>query len=97
MWLDKMKLMLNINTNEKDDLLTLLLDQATETAISYTHNDDIVSLSPVILKMAIFDYNRLGTEGLASEGYSGVSFSYLEDYPETILRALRSKRRIITL
>ena len=95
--LEKLKLMLNISTSEKDDLLTLLLDQAAETAINYTHNNDIDSLTPTILKMAVFDYNRLGTEGLDSEGYSGVSFNYADDYPETILRALRSKRRIITL
>lgn len=97
MLLDKIKLMLNISTDEKDDLLTLLLDQATEMAISYTHNDSVVELQPVILKMAMFDYNRLGTEGLQSEGYSGVSFNYADDYPESILRSLRSKRRIITL
>lgn len=98
MLLDKLKMLLpNVSGNDKDDLLTLLLDQATETAMSYTHSDDIVSLTPDILKMAVYDYNRLGTEGLQSEGYSGVSFSYLEDYPENILRSLRSKRRIITL
>lgn len=97
MLLDKLKLMLNISTDEKNDLLTLLLDQAIETAITYTHNEDMGMLAPVILKMAVFDYNRLGTEGLQSEGYSGVSWSYLEDYPESILRSLRSKRRIITL
>lgn len=98
MLLEKLKMLLpNVSGNDKDDLLTLLLDQATETAMNYTHSDDIVGLTPIILKMAVFDYNRLGTEGLASEGYSGVSFSYLDDYPETILRALRSKRRIITL
>ena len=95
--LEKLKLLLNVSGNEKDDLLTLLIEQATETAINYTHNDDMDSLFPVILKMAVFDYNRLGTEGLNSEGYSGVSFSYMEDYPENILRSLRSKRRIITL
>ena len=95
--LEKLKMLLRIDNNEKDDLLTLLLDQATETAMAYTHSSDFVGLSPIILKMAVFDYNRLGTEGLQSEGYSGVSFSYLDDYPETILRLLRSKRRIITL
>lgn len=97
MQLDKMKMMLGITNNDKNDLLTLLLDQATETAITYTHNENVCELQPVILKMAIFDYNRLGTEGLSSEGYSGVSFSYVDDYPETILRSLRSKRRIITI
>lgn len=95
--LEKLKLLLSIEGDEKDDLLTLIIDQAIEYATNYTHNNDIHTLVPVILKMAVFDYNRLGTEGLESEGYSGVSFSYSDDYPEYILRSLRSKRRIKTL
>ena len=35
MLLDKVKLMLGINNNEKDDLLTLLIEQATEEAVAY--------------------------------------------------------------
>lgn len=97
MLLEKLKILLSIEGDEKDDLLTLIIDQATEFATNYTHSEDLVSLCPVILKMAVFDYNRLGTEGLNSEGYSGVSFNYADDYPEYILRLLRSKRRIITL
>lgn len=95
--LEKMKLLLNITDDEKDELLTLLIDQATEYAINYTHNEDITVLAPIILKLAIYDYNRTTTLGLDSEGYSGVSFSYSADYPEDILRILRTKRRIITL
>lgn len=97
MLLEKLKILLSIEGDEKDDLLTLIIDQAVEFATNYTHSDNIKELSPVILKMAVFDYNRLGTEGLESEGYSGVSFNYADDYPEYILRSLRSKRRIITL
>lgn len=94
--LEQLKLMIpDINGNEKDELLTLLIDQATETAIEYTHNENVDELKTIILKMAVFDYNRMGTEGLESEGYSGVNFSYLNDYPEYILRSLRKKRRII--
>lgn len=95
--LEKLKLLLSIEGDEKDDLLTLIIDQAIGYATNYTHNNDIYILTPVILKMAVFDYNRLGTEGLESEGYSGVSFNYADDYPEYILRSLRSKRRIKTL
>lgn len=95
--LDKLKLYLQIDTNDKDDLLTLIIDQAIEFATNYTHSNDLSTLSPVILKMCVFDYNRIGTEGLNSESYSGVSFNYADDYPEYILRSLRSKRRIITL
>ena len=95
--LDKLKLYLNIDTDDKDDLLTLIIDQAIEFATNYTHSNNLTSLYPLILKMCVFDYNRIGTEGLNSESYSGVSFNYANDYPEYILRSLRSKRRIITL
>lgn len=95
--LEKLRILLSIEGTEKDDLLTLIIDQAIEYATNYTHSNDINTLTPVILKMAVFDYNRLGTEGLESEGYSGVSFNYADDYPEYILRSLRSKRRIKTL
>ena len=47
--------------------------------------------------MVAYNYNRLGTEGLDSEGYSGVSFNYSADYPEPIIRALKAKRKLITL
>lgn len=92
--LEKLKMLLGISGTDKDDLLTLLIDQATENAVEYTHAD-IASLQSVIIKMAIYDYNRLDNIGLDSEAYSGVSFNYSNDYPEDILRLLRKKRRII--
>ena len=42
--------------------------------------------------MVVFLYNRLGTEGLNSESYSGVSYNYSSDYPEYILSALESAK-----
>lgn len=95
--LQKVKLLLNISNNEKDDLLTLLIEQAIDEAMTYTHSDCIEELSATIIKMVVYNYNRIGSEGVDSEGYSGVSYSYSADYPETILRALKSKRKIITL
>lgn len=101
MLLDKVKLMLGINNNEKDDLLTLLIEQATEEAVAYTHlpksEETLIELNSVINRMVVYNYNRLGTEGVDSEGFSGVSYSYSADYPEAILRILKSKRKIITL
>lgn len=44
--------------------------------------------------MAVVKLNRSGTEGLASQSYSGVSESYLDGYPEDIQMILRGKRRI---
>lgn len=93
--LEKLKMLLKISGTDKDDLLTLILDQATETAIEYTHCKDAMALQPTIIKMAVYDYNRLDNIGLDSEGYSGVNFNYSADYPESILRMLRKQRRVI--
>ena len=95
--LDKLKLILGIKDDTKDDLLTLLIEQAIEEALNYTHQDSIDNLSSTIISMVVYKYNRLGTEGLDSEGYSGVSFWYSTDYPESIMRALKSQRKLITI
>lgn len=95
--LDKLKLILGIKDDTKDDLLTLLIEQAIEEALNYTHQDSIENLSSTIISMVVYKYNRLGTEGLDSEGYSGVSFGYSTDYPESIMRALKSQRKLITI
>lgn len=93
--LDKIKLLLNITDETKDDLLTILIETAKNEALAYTHRQSIQGLETAIIQMVIFKYNRLGTEGLDSEGYSGVSFNYAADYPESIIRSLKAKRKLI--
>lgn len=95
--LEDIKLLLGITSTDKDELLELLINQAENDAMVFTKRDDVSMLESTINQMVIYNYNRLGTEGLDSEGYSGVSFSYSADYPESILRSLRAKRKIITL
>ena len=95
--LEKVKLLLGITDNSKDDLLTFLIEQAIEEVMAYTHLDCVDELNTTIVKIVVYNYNRLGTEGLSSEGYSGVSFNYTEDYPAPIVRALKAKRKLITL
>ena len=93
--LNRIKTLLSIADNSKDELLTTLIDQAISQFISYTNNPDkVCMLDSLIAEMVVYMYNRLGTEGLASEGYSGVSFNYLTDYPETILRAMRAYKKV---
>lgn len=45
------------------------VDTTTDTSTTGTET------STIILRMCVYNYNRLGTEGLDSEGYSGVSFA----------------------
>lgn len=95
--LNKVKLLLGLTDETKDDLLTILIEQAIDEALTYTHQDCVDELNTAIIQMVVYKYNRIGTEGVESEGYSGVSFNYATDYPESILRALNAKRRLRTL
>ena len=51
-------------------------------------------LESVAVDIAIIKLNRLGSEGLASQGYSGVNEAYIDGYPANILKVLNRKRRI---
>ena len=86
--LENIKILLGPVAEGKDELLTLLLELATDDAINRTGNNDVLAMSSVITEMVIYKFNRLGTEGLDSENYSGISYSYTSDYPANILSAL---------
>ena len=95
--LENIKLLLGISSTEKDALLQLLIQQAEDEAKDFTHREDVCELQSTIEKMVVYNYNRLGTEGLNSESYSGVSYNYTTDYPEPILKMLKRYRKIVTL
>lgn len=95
--LDKIKLLLGITNDSKDDLLTILIEQAIDEALAYTHRDSADELDTSIIQMVVYKYNRIGTEGVDNENYSGVSFSYSADYPDSIMRGLRAKRKVVVL
>lgn len=93
--LSKIKLLLGITDSSKDVLLEALIDKATQYIKDVTHRTTLTSsLECIAIDCVIYDYNRLGTAGLVSESYSGISYSYLADYPENILRQIRSQRKI---
>lgn len=95
--LENIKLLLGIATDEKDRLLNLLIEQATQEAQDFTNCRDTSNLSSTIERMVVFNYNRLGTEGVEGEGYSGVSYSYSATYPDNIMNVLKRHRKLKTL
>lgn len=95
--LEKIKLLLGLKDESKDDLLTILIETAIDEALAYTHRDCVDELDTSIIQMVVYKYNRIGTEGVDSENYSGVNFNYSADYPESIMRGLRSKRKVVVL
>ena len=92
--LDNIKTLLGLNDSSKDELLTILLEQAIEEAINYTHNNSLAGLESTICRMVVYNYNRISTEGVDSESYSGVTYNYSADYPENIMRVLKAHRKI---
>lgn len=51
-------------------------------------------LEMIAERIAIIKLNRLNSEGLASQSYSGVSESYIDGYPADIMAVLNNKRKI---
>lgn len=93
--LERIKLLLNITDGSKDALLGELITDAEEFAVNYTRNAAAMeSLKATIIAMVIYAYNRLGSEGVTSESYSGVSFAYTAGYSDDIMKQLRRFRKV---
>ena len=96
--LENVKLMLGITDTSKDDLLSLLIENATQEVLTYTNQKSINdSLNTAILLVVVYNFNRIGTEGVDTEGYSGVNFAYSSDYPDSIMRLLKKQKKIQTV
>lgn len=95
--LQKLKLILSKGA-EAEAQLQVILDLVTQEFLDITNQEDVPEgAEAVIVQMAIIYYNRLGSEGLASQGYSGVSETYLNDYPENIKKQINRYRKLKTL
>ena len=98
--LEKIKLLLGISDedNSKDDLLELLISNAKDYAVSFCGYDEYNSqFDIIVMKMVVEDYNRLGSEGISSKSFNGISESYVEDYSAGILNSLRRWKKVILL
>lgn len=98
--LEKLKILLGITDDSKDQLLELIIDKAKTSIINYTHNQACITkpeVEPIILDLAVINYNRIGTEGLDSESFSGVSYHYSADIPDILKSQLISFRKLRVL
>lgn len=92
--IDNIKTELGLTDTEHDGLLSLLISGEQDNAKNITHNVRAADDDTLLQRMVIWRYNTLGSEGLNSENYSGVSFSYTADYPEDIMQVLRSYKKV---
>jgi hypothetical protein len=77
-----------------DALIALTAKQAVAEVETYCNRKIDYELELVALKIAIIKLNRINSEGLSSQSFSGVSESYIDGYPAEILAVLNRKRKI---
>lgn len=81
-------------SNFTDAQIGLCAKQALAEVEAYCRRTADYELEMVAQRIAIIKLNRLNTEGLASQSYSGVSENYIDGYPADILAVLNRKRKI---
>ena len=78
-----------------DVKLQAIVDDVTLEVLADTNQSELnAQLESAVISLSVIAVNRLGTEGLASEGYSGVSTSYLDDVPPRVASILNANRRL---
>ena len=93
--LDNIKIRLgDAATNYKDELINLYIEDAKNEVKSYCNRELDDELNSCVEKIVVIKLNRVNSEGLASQSYSGVSESYIDGYPADILAVLNRKRKI---
>ena len=92
--LDRLKERLDEN-ELSDDKLQAIIDDVTLEVLADTNQSKLnAQLESAVISLSVIAVNRLGTEGLASEGYSGVSTSYLDEVPPRVVSILNANRRL---
>ena len=90
------RLKARLDENElSDDKLQVIIDDVTLEVLADTNQSELnAQLESAVISLSVVAVNRLGTEGLASEGYSGVSTSYLDEVPPRVASILNANRRL---
>lgn len=89
---DRIKLLIS---NAKEELLEPLWDQCEADFLSICNREDVPEgASFVVEQMVAYRYSQLNAEGLSAQSFSGMSESFLSDYPERLKRAMYRYRRL---
>lgn len=96
--LDKIKLLLGIEDDDSDELLTVLINICKEEVYTYCNLPEYDSkLDYLVVQMVIERYNCMGSEGARKQESSGISTSYYKFYSDRIVKLLDKNRRVKTV
>lgn len=84
-------------SNADPDIVQSLWEQCCDDFTSICAREDIPDAAVGVLEqMVAFRYSQLNAEGLGSQSFSGMSESYLTDYPDRLKRSMYRWRRLVT-
>lgn len=93
--LENIKLMLgDAAANYTDAQINLCYDMAKTEVEAYCNRTADKELETIAQKIAIIKLNRMNTEGLESQSYSGINENYVNGYPADIMIVLNRKRKV---
>lgn len=93
--IEEIKLLLgDAAKNFSDAQIGLVLKMTLAEIEAYCKRSIDYELEVAAERITVIKLNRLNTEGLASQGYSGVNESYIDGYPADIQLLLDRKRKI---
>ncbi|MBR4419245.1 MAG: hypothetical protein IKT32_00025 [Clostridia bacterium] len=96
--LEELKILLGDSVgNYSEALLELVIKHSLAEVEEYCNREADKVLELCALRIAIIKLNRIGTEGLATQNYSGIGESYLNEYPADIISLLNRKRKVKVL
>lgn len=80
--------------NYTDPQIGLAYKLALIEVETYCNREADAALELVAEQIAVIKLNRMNTEGLASQSYSGVNENYIDGYPAHIQTILNRKRKL---
>lgn len=93
--LNKIKIALDISAKDKDDLLNLMIEDVQEFILNYCNIKELPGKAEsLIRRIVVIRYNIMGSEGLSSESYSGISQSFIDGLPKDIKQELGAIRKV---
>ena len=93
--IDEIKILLGDSAaNYSDALIGICAKMALAEVEAYCRRVPDYELEMVAQRIAIIKLNRINTEGLASQSFSGVNETYVDGYPADIMAILNRKRKL---
>lgn len=80
--------------NYTEEQINLFFDMTVGEIEAYCNRSIDAELEMIAQRITAIKLIRMGTEGITSQSFSGVSESYLDGYPADIQAVLNRKRKI---